>query len=72
MCAVNNKWKNMALDKAIEHNHEWRKPYKGSKKFDITCRNHGRCPYCRKNRLIQDKRQREKVNSIYKEWLNSI
>lgn len=28
-----------------------RKPYRGSKAFDRTCRNHGSCEYCQGNRL---------------------
>lgn len=31
----------MGLDKAIEHGKEKRKPYKGAKAIDCTCRNHG-------------------------------
>ena len=41
----------MSLDKAIEHGKEKRKPYYGSKAFDRTCRNHGSCPWCKRNRL---------------------
>lgn len=40
----------MSLDKAIEHGKERRKPYRGSKVFDYTCRNHGSCPWCEENR----------------------
>lgn len=40
----------MALDKAIEHGKEHRKPYRGSKAIDPTCRNHGGCPWCEENR----------------------
>ena len=40
----------MALDKAIEHGKEKRKPYRGSKAFDCTCRNHGTCEWCKGNR----------------------
>lgn len=40
----------MSLDKAIEHNHEHRKEYRGSKAIDKTCRNHGGCPWCYENR----------------------
>ena len=40
----------MALDKAIEHGKEKRKPYYGSKAFDGTCRNHGTCKWCEENR----------------------
>ena len=41
----------MSLDKAIEHKKEHRKPYRGAKAIDSTCRNHGSCPWCRSNRL---------------------
>lgn len=40
----------MSLDKAIQHGKEHRKPYRGSKAFDHTCRNHGSCDWCRENR----------------------
>lgn len=39
----------MALDKAIKHGKEHRKPY-----MDIrprSCRNHGDCPFCLSNRI---------------------
>jgi len=29
--------------------------YSGSKKFDVTCRNHGACSYCRDNRTYSSK-----------------
>ena len=38
----------MSLDKAIAHAKEKRKPYRGAKAVDATCRNHGSCPHCRK------------------------
>ena len=31
----------MSLDKAIEHGKEKRRPYRGAKAIDATCRNHG-------------------------------
>lgn len=40
----------MSLDKAIEHGKEHRKPHRGSKGFDYSCRNHGSCPWCQGNR----------------------
>lgn len=43
------------LDKAIKYNKEYRKPYKDSKAFDRSCRNHGTCSYCRNNRLFKKK-----------------
>lgn len=51
----------MSLDKAIEHGKEKRKPYRGSKAFDHTCRNHGSCEWCKQNRLhkFRDKKPME-------------
>lgn len=52
----------MSLDKAIKHGKEHRKPYKGSKAIDCTCRNHGSCPWCMENRKhkFRDKHPTEK------------
>ena len=47
----------MSLDKAIEHGKEKRKPYRGSKAVDATCRNHGSCRWCEKNRTHGNKRR---------------
>lgn len=44
------------LDKAIEHGKEHRKPYRKSKRFDRTCRNHGACGHCRGNRTYAGRR----------------
>jgi hypothetical protein len=30
---------------------DWIKPYRKSKRFDRTCRNHGSCPRCMRDRL---------------------
>lgn len=46
----------MSLDKAIRHGKEKRKPYRGSKAVDRTCRNHGSCRWCTGNRLHKHKR----------------
>lgn len=46
----------MSLDKAIESGKERRKPFRGSKRVDITCRNHGSCDYCKGNRLYSTKK----------------
>lgn len=40
----------MGLEKAIEHGKEHRKPYKGSKRFVRSCRNHQGCTWCEGNR----------------------
>ena len=49
----------MSLDKAIQHGKEHRKPYRGSKAFDSSCRNHGSCDWCRNNRLHKFKKEYE-------------
>jgi hypothetical protein len=48
----------MSLDKAVHHGKEHRKPYRGSKAFDCSCRNHGSCSYCEGNRTLFDKKAR--------------
>ena len=40
----------MSLDKAIKYKKEHRKPYKGGKAIDPSCRNHGGCKWCEENR----------------------
>lgn len=51
----------MSLDKAIEHKKEKRRPYRGAKAADKSCRNHGSCPWCLENRKhkFRDKRPME-------------
>ena len=51
----------MTLDKAIAHGKSHRKPYRRSKRFDQTCRNHGSCSYCRNNRLHSARVMEEKA-----------
>lgn len=60
----------MSLDKAINHGKERRKPYKGSKCFDPTCRNHGGCGWCEENRKIKYIRKEQKLISREKEFYN--
>ena len=47
----------MSMDKAIESHKEHRKPYRGVKAVDKTCRNHGTCEHCKFNRLYKVKKQ---------------
>lgn len=61
----------MAMDKAIEHGKEHRKPWTGSdrsKNFDKTCRNHGTCDYCKFNRLHTFIKNRAAADDRLKEW----
>lgn len=52
----------MSLEKAILHGKEHKKPYRGSKCVDKTCRNHGGCPYCLGNRLHSTKVRKMKFS----------
>lgn len=48
----------MALDKAIKSGKEKRKPYRGSARFDKSCRHGSKdpCPVCQGNRTFKNKR----------------
>ena len=41
----------MSMEQRIRKKEEHRKPYRGAKAVDKTCRNHGSCPWCKGNRL---------------------
>lgn len=51
----------MSLDKAIKYGKEHRKEYRGSKRFDCQCRNHGSCNYCVNNRVFDRLKNEEKA-----------
>lgn len=51
----------MSLDKAIEHGKEKRKPYRGSKAIDKSCRNHGGCEWCLENRRYSTLKREEAI-----------
>lgn len=53
----------MGLEKAIEHKKEKRKPYKGAKAVDCSCRNHGTCEWCRGNRMYQIDKEEERTRN---------
>jgi hypothetical protein len=48
----------MALDKAIKHGKEKRKPYRGAKAVCASCRNHGDCPHCEAGRRAKEERRK--------------
>ncbi len=64
----------MSLDKTIKYGKEHRKPYRGSKAIDRTCRNHGSCPWCRENRLhkFRDKHSDSKEDMMKDEIVVSF
>lgn len=57
----------MSLDKAIAAGKEHRKPYRGAKAIDHTCRNHGSCGWCESNRLHSDRKRKMSLNEREKE-----
>ncbi|MBQ6298673.1 MAG: hypothetical protein IJK81_13495 [Selenomonadaceae bacterium] len=46
----------MSFDKHMGK--ERRKPFRGGKAFDRTCRNHGGCPACLSNRTHSDTKRK--------------
>lgn len=61
-CLVVN---NMSLHKAIKYGKEHRKEYRGAKRIDPMCRNHGGCKWCEENRRYKELRdnQKEKIEN---------
>lgn len=57
----------MTLDKAIKHGKEHREEYRGSRRFDRSCRNHGDCGYCSGNRQVS-KMKLEEVDKLIEDW----
>lgn len=63
----------MSLEKAIEHGKEHRKPYRGAKAIDRTCRNHGSCEWCKGNRTYKYERDKLRQLQELKEYgLNNM
>lgn len=60
----------MSFDKAIRYNKEHRREYHDSRAFDRTCRCHGSCPYCERNRRYRELRLKEKEKYDIKEYKN--
>lgn len=57
----------MSLDKAIQFGKEKRKQFRKSKRFDRTCRNHGKCPWCEGNRTYQARKEHKRIQSLEKQ-----
>ena len=56
------------LDKAIASGKERRKPYRGAKAIDRSCRNHGGCLWCEWNRLHKDRAELARMKREEKEY----
>ena len=59
----------MSFDKVYPNRKDKLKPYRRSKAFDRTCRNHNSCPWCKGNRIHSSNKQRiiteEKLKDEY-------
>lgn len=62
----------MSLDKAIEHGKEKRKPYRRAKAVYASCRNHGSCSWCERNRMYQYNRTEESSLQQLKYWNKNV
>lgn len=63
----------MGLEKAIEYGKEHRKPYRGAKAIDRTCRNHGGCGWCKENRTHKYDKQKLSAKQELEEYgLNNM
>ena len=59
----------MSLNKAIEHGKEHRRQYRSwAKLCDKSCRNHGGCPWCMGNRMINTRRGKSALEDDLKEF----
>ncbi len=47
----------MSFDNDYPNRKDRRKPYRGAKAVDRTCRNHGSCPACQKARKLKKRKQ---------------
>lgn len=45
-----------------------KRPYTKSKRFDVTCRCHGSCTYCRNNRLHAERNRRAAAEEQIREY----
>ena len=59
----------MSMDKAILSGKEKRKSYRGSKRVDHTCRNHGSCPWCERNRTFAFEKAKRIADEKFEEYI---
>jgi hypothetical protein len=57
----------MSFDKNYPNRKDKRKPFRGAKAIDCSCRNHGSCAWCESNRTHFDKKKRKVADIQLKE-----
>lgn len=62
----------MGLEKAVYYGKEHRKPYRKSKRFDRTCRNHGSCPWCERQRKFNSLKREFAAKQDMREYLDGL
>jgi hypothetical protein len=62
----------MSMDKAISSGKEKRKPYRGSKAIDGSCRNHKGCPACDGNRQYSTRKRKESSEDSVREFFDGF
>ena len=58
----------MSFDNRYPNRKDWRRPYTKSKRFDRSCRCHGGCPWCERNRKYTDIKRRQHANDDLNEY----
>ena len=58
----------MTLDKSIQSGKSHRKPYRGAKAIDATCRNHGNDKWCKENRTHKNDKRELAVEQELREY----
>lgn len=61
----------MAFDNSYPNRKDQQKPYRKSKAFDRSCRNHGYCPWCTSGRLHVNKRREPVEEWGHNGWVDS-
>lgn len=57
----------MSFYKQYPNRKDRRKPYRDSRRFDSSCRNHGGCQYCEQGRLYQYLKEKARAEDAIKE-----
>ena len=59
----------MGLEKGIKYGKEKRKPYRGAKAVDKTCRNHGSDDWEKANRMFRANREKERTRMELEDYI---
>ena len=62
----------MSFDNLYENRKDKRRNYYNSKAIDRSCRNHGDCSWCERNRLKKRILQEQDADEQIKEWKDNL